>query len=250
MFKTVSLILLSFVSQSLASDECKDWFAKTGAKPGKSNCEITCAGSMIDMNTFSCTSQCTKFCEVKCPTPPFWEKILNAKSGPFKPLKTGEREKILWAISRLPKGFIPKSLRGLVRATKVDFLSPQNPASSSEEFIIFFPPAFSSDIQIDRVLFHEVVHHLIINEWSSDFLKYKKESGWIGLKDGAFRKGEFVETDGKASAEENFANNIEYFVFDQKILKETSKSIFDWINKNFKNRLKMENGCDEKNISK
>jgi hypothetical protein len=226
------LLFLFSISKSFASDDCKYWFPKTGAKPGKPNCEITCAGSMIDMNTFSCPSQCTQLCKVKCPIPPFWTKTLNAETKPF------------------PKGFIPKSLKAVVRATQLDFLSPQNPASSSDEFIIFFPPAFSSGTRLDRVLFHEVVHHLISNEWSSDFLKYKKEFGWDGLKDSGFRKGKFVETDGKASAEEDFANNVEYFVFDQETLKETSKNIFSWINKNLKNRLKIEKGCDEKNISK
>lgn len=244
------LLFLFSISKSFASDDCKDWFPKTGAKPGKPNCEITCAGSIIDMNTFSCPSQCTQLCKVKCPIPPFWTKTLNAETIPFKPLKAEEQAKILAAISRLPKGFIPKSLKAIVRANQLDFLSPQNPASSSDEFIIFFPPAFSSDTRLERVLFHEVVHHLISNEWSSNFLKYKKEYGWNGLKDGGFRKGEFVETDGKTSAEEDFANNVEYFVFDQEKLKETSKNIFSWINKNLKNKLKLEKGCYEKNISK
>jgi len=61
------------------------------------------------------------------------------------------------------------------------------------------------------VLFHEVIHHLIINEWSSKFLKYKIELGWNNLKENPFRKGEFVEPDGKTSAEEDFANSVEPF---------------------------------------
>lgn len=215
--------------------------------PEKPNCEVTCASSMVDFNTFSCPSKCSQFCEVRCPIAPFWKKAL---SGETKPLKAEEQEKILGAISRLPKGFIPKSLKAIVRASNIDFLSPQNPATSSDEFIILFPRAFSSSAQFDRVLFHEVVHHLTINEWSSDFLKYKKEFGWNSLKDGAYRNGEFVENDGKTSAEEDFANNIEYFVFDKEKLKEASKGIFNWINKNMKNRLKTEKGCNEKNISR
>ncbi len=141
-------------------------------------------------------------------------------------------------------------MKAIVRATQLDFLSPQNPASSSDEFIILFTPAFSSSTRFDRVLFHEVGHHLTINGWSSDFLKCKKESGWNGLKDGAYRNGEFVENDGKTSTEEDFANNIKYFVFNKEKLKEASKGVFNWINKNMKNRLKTEKGCNEKNISR
>lgn len=244
------VIILFIVLKAFPSDECKGWFLKTGAKPGNPNCETNCAISKTDMNNFNCPSECAQLCEVKCQIPPLWMNILNNDASPFKTLKTEEQEIIRRAISRLPKGFIPKSLKALARANQLDFLSPQNPATSSEEFIIFFPPAFSSGTQLDRVFFHEVIHHLIINEWSSDFIKYKKEVGWIGLKDGSFRKGEFVEVDGKTSAEEDFVNNIEYFVFDQEKLNETNKNIFNWIKKNFKKRLKIEKGCNEKNIPK
>lgn len=63
------------------------------------------------------------------------------------------------------------------------------------------------------------------------------------VKGNEYRKGEFVEHDGKTSAEEDFANNVEYFLFDQAALKNKSPNIFSWIQKNLGQKLRLGKGC-------
>jgi hypothetical protein len=138
-------------------------------------------------------------------------------------------------------------LKKIVKGTKlVDITTPFTPAVSTDELIILYPRAFSSQEALARTLLHEIVHFLVNDSWSKTFAKYKKDSGWGSIKtvDG-FRSGEFVDQDGKMSADEDFANNVEYFVFAQKSLKETSPKIFDWIQNNLKNDLKREKGCEK-----
>ena len=56
-----------------------------------------------------------------------------------------------------------------------------------------------------------------------------------------------MDNDGKLSADEDFANNIEYFMFDPDQLKVTSPQIFGWIQKHLKQQLQLEKECkDEK----
>lgn len=242
------LLLLLISPWCYAASPCDTWLAETRAKPGSSDCEITCSGSGTDMGTFECPLLCSDFCKVKknCAIDKFWEKTLSANPIPFKSLKGSERELILNALSKLPKKFRPISLKAIVKASVPDFTAPQNPASSSDDLIILFPAIFVSNSQLERVLFHETVHHLVSNEWKLSFTKYKKENGWEKLNENSSRSGQFVEPDGKFSAEEDFANNVEYFTFNPAKLKGISPKIFTWIEKNLKNELKMERGCNEK----
>lgn len=247
------LLFILFISPWIrAASLCDSWLVETKAKPGTADCEIACSSSGTDMGTFECPLLCSDFCKTKnkCTVDKFWEKVLNASSHPFSSLKDQEREIVLKALGRLPKNFRPKSLKAIGKASSPDFAAPQNPASSSNELIILFPAIFVSTHNIERVLFHEATHHLMFNEWTRTFTKYKKENGWDKESENLSRKGQFVEPDGKFSAEEDFANNVEYFTFEPAKLKQLSPSIFNWIDKNLKNELRLERGCDERQNKK
>ncbi|MFN7904009.1 MAG: hypothetical protein ACK5P5_02395 [Pseudobdellovibrionaceae bacterium] len=45
------------------------------------------------------------------------------------------------------------------------------------------------------------------------------------------------------SPEEDFANNIEYFIFDRSTLKLKSPAIESWINKNLGKDIELQKGC-------
>ncbi len=239
------LIIFVFLS-SFAQADCLSWFKASGVKPADKDCEIKCVVLGVDMGTYQCPDACDKLCKTKpkCSPDPFWMKAINSNPSPFKSLSGLNKKRILNALTHLPKDFRPKSLKAIFKATQPDFMSPQNPASSSDEFIILFPKAFTSDALIDRILLHEVTHHLIYSEWSQDFSLYKKDMAWEKVDS---RKGKFVEPDGQTSPEEDFANNIEYFIYESEKLKQVSPKIFEWIEKKMKSRLKLEKGCDEKN---
>ena len=245
------LLLFFIASHTWASDTCDSWLAKTHAKPGTARCEVICASSNIDMGTFSCPSRCESYCRRNrnCTLDSFWLKKLNANTSPFKPLTDNEKEIVKSALINLPKDFRPRSLKAIVKASGADPFLRSNPASSSDEFIILFPAAFNSNTTIDRVLFHEMIHLMILNEWSKTLSDYKKAIQWTD-KLPTPRAGEFVEPDGKSSAEEDLANNVEYYVFEPEKLKQTSVRIHSWIEKDLKSEIQFEKGCNEKNIHK
>ena len=55
-------------------------------------------------------------------------------------------------------------------------------------------------------------------------------------------KGSFVEEDGFTSPTEDFANNLEYFLFDRNILTKTTPSADAWIVKHFGAGFKLRRG--------
>ena len=82
-------------------------------------------------------------------------------------------------------------------------------------------------------------------KWLAPYFKqYKQASGWDST-DGATkeRKGDFVDPDGKLSPEEDFANNIEFYLFERSTLKTRSPEILKWIDKILAKFLKLEKGC-------
>lgn len=230
-----------------SSDICGNWFVKTGAKVGTPDCESICTTASVDMSTFSCPSDCEQLCKKKksCALDPYWSRLLQADPSPFKNLKDSEKELVTDALLRLPKNFRPKSLKAIVKAAGSDPLSRSNPASSTDEFIILFSAAFHSDLPMERILFHETLHQMMTSEWSDILSEYKKETKWSDNSP-LPRNGEFVEPDGKTSVEEDFANNVEYYVYEPEKLKNASKTIYSWIDKKLKSKIRLEKECHEK----
>jgi hypothetical protein len=102
--------------------------------------------------------------------------------------------------------------------------------------------------QLPRVILHELSHFMIGREWKNQFAKYKEISGWSSLPEGrAYRSGDFVDPDGKFSADEDFANNIEFYLFEPKILKEKSPGLYKWIETNLGKFLLLAKGCQNAN---
>lgn len=249
MFCAASVFL--FLSGFFANAEsCEDWFRRLKISPSDAECEMKCALGSIDMGSFDCPSQCDHFCTPKnekksnCIVDPFWKNRLKGPAEPFKPVVGEEQTQLEMALSRLPKGFRPASLKAIVKGSRpVDFTAPSTEATSTDEFVILYPRAFSDPSHLDRIIVHEIVHVLIIKEWADTFEKYKKASGWAAVTESGYRKGDFVEYDGKTSPEEDFANNVEYFLFDRKALKNRSPAIFNWLQNNLGQKVRLEKGC-------
>lgn len=241
----------AFHSSAVAID-CGEWFKKLSLKRGSVECVAACtkAGERTaDANKENyCSPYCRGMCvpdkdEVKCKLEPFWMKRLKALPEPFQSVVGDEQKSVASALSKLPKSFQPTLLKAIVKGTRPHFTAPSSEAASTDEFIILYPRAFSEPSNLERVIAHEVVHVLILKEWADSFKKYKEISGWSGINANEYRKGEFVEHDGKMSAEEDFANNVEYFLFDQTALKDKSPNIFSWLQKNLGQKLRLGKGC-------
>lgn len=233
---------------SAVAIDCEEWFQKLNVKRGSVGCEAACTKSADAMPVHDCSMYCRGMCVpdkdvAKCKLGPFWVKRLKASPEPFQTIIGDERDSVTSALSKLPKGFQPALLKAVVKGTRPHFTAPSSEAASTDEFIILYPRAFSEPSNLERVIAHEVVHLLILKEWADSFKKYKEISGWSGISGNEYRKGEFVEHDGKTSAEEDFANNVEYFLFDQVTLKNKSPNIFSWLQKNLGQKLRLEKGC-------
>jgi hypothetical protein len=144
---------------------------------------------------------------IKAGMPPNWE----FKTEKSKKWADGERERVLDALSSLPKFLLADEVNGIYRLKTSNQLR-DNPASNFRDQFALYDPAFDGNQNTARILAHELT---------------------LG------RKG-IVAEDCRVSPEEDFANNIEYFLFDSKTLKEKSPKVFEWLSKKYGDKLKLE----------
>lgn len=79
---------------------------------------------------------------------------------------------------------------------------------------------------------------------------YRTTVGWtkykFDIKSGNFfyegRSGDFVAADGRQGPREDFANNLEYYLFEPNVLKQKTPRAFDWIKKHFGDKFKIGKG--------
>lgn len=65
-----------------------------------------------------------------------------------------------------------------MRGTKpVDFTAPTTEAVSTDEYIILYQRAFENIENLQQIVVHEATHIMILDEWSSEFEKYRKDFG-------------------------------------------------------------------------
>ena len=91
-----------------------------------------------------------------------------------------------------------------------------------------------------RILAHELAHIIYLGFSDSKRSSYEKDADWIRLDVGDGKTiaiptstRTFVEQDGEMSPDEDFANNIEFFLFEPETLKKKSNAIYLWIQKSF-----------------
>lgn len=159
-----------------------------------------------------------------------------------------EKVRVAEALSRIPDVLLNADAFNIYRGIRsVDFPNPATNGSTSPRSVVLYDSLFESGRKYDltRVIVHELAH-IYYSKLSDDrafgyrvklnWFKYPKREKWSSRKDG------FVEEDGRDSPEEDFANNVEYFLFDLKTLKIKTPHAVEWIEENMKD-LKMKNGC-------
>lgn len=241
----ITLSILFFSVVGLGST-CEVEFKNSNAIPGQNNCTSICVSRLANLATYICTLECERFCKIKskkeCALNPFWEKVVDAEGPPFKKLSITTKERVQNFLKTLPEHIQPKSLAAIVQASVQPPDMIGNPATTTGNYIVLLPSATRQEFQLERILFHEISHHMIKNEWLTLFNKYKVDFGW----DKGRRKGSFIELDGLDSPEEDLVNNLEYFVFEKTKLTELNPLIKTWIDKKFKTKLNLREKCNEK----
>ena len=172
----ITLLIFSLSVDALGST-CEEEFKKSDAIPGQNNCTSMCVSHLANLATYICTLECEKFCKIKsknqCTLNPFWENILSADGPPFKKLSGPTKERVRNFLKTLPEKIQPKSLQAIVQSSVEPPYMIGNPATTTDDYIILLPAANRPEFQIERIIFHEIGHHMIKNEWITLFKKYK-----------------------------------------------------------------------------
>ncbi len=164
------------------------------------------------------------------------------KDWPHRQEKQGvwtdaQKERVIEALEALPDALIHETVKGIYRLRKSkDF---PNPATSVDSIIVLYDSAFDSSRNLSRILAHELGHQGYIDLGEKTRQDYRRATGWhlemeadrniywVGRKDG------YVEADGNYTHEEDYANNLEYFLFDPDKLKKVTPAAYAWFVKQF-----------------
>jgi hypothetical protein len=152
-----------------------------------------------------------------------------------------ERERVLEALGEIPDELWNLSAEGIYRLDKsFDF---PNPATSAERVIALYDTAFIQKRNLAQVLAHELAHMKYKTLSPNDELDYRMATNWIPQKEnpGRYyaRKEGYVEEDGRMNPEEDFANNVEYYLFNPEKLKRVTPYAFKWIQSHFSDKFRI-----------
>lgn len=149
----------------------------------------------------------------------------------------------LWAVERIPEHLWDPSLRGLYRMHKSR--DHPNPGAQRKDSIILYDPAFQNEEYLARILVHELAHKKFRSFSDEQRADYAKAAGWTVTKNrgGKYEfespKCCFVQPDAGTSIDENFANNVEYYLHVPETLKKTDPKSYYWIEKHFGSNFKI-----------
>lgn len=154
-----------------------------------------------------------------------------------------QKEQISEAVEGLPEFLLSDRVEGFYRLKKSkDY---PNPASHADGIIVIYDSAFTSLRGIKRILAHELIHQSYKDLSEKEQQDYRRVTGWhykvepdrqfywAGRKDG------YIADDGRISHEEDFANNLEHFLFDSDKLKKVTPNAYEWIKKKYGDKLKL-----------
>lgn len=157
-----------------------------------------------------------------------------------------EKERVIEALDDIPDALLDKNISGIYRLKRSkDF---PNPGSSSPGNVVLYDSAFDSSRNIGQIIAHELSHQNYGQLSDKEKQDYRLATGWhTELEpDGKIywngRKDGYVEEDGRFSREEDYANNVEYFLYNPDKLKKVTPSAYDWIKKHFGESFKLKGG--------
>jgi hypothetical protein len=170
--------------------------------------------------------------------------IWGYKGEKSKKWKVEEVERVFEALSALPENILNQYVKNIHRMHKS--VHEGNSATTNFDEVVLYDAAFAQKQNLARILAHELAHVVYMNFPDSKRTSYEKDSDWINLDVGGGktitipRHGrKFVEKDGELSPDEDFANNIEFYLFEPEALKEKSNAVYLWIQKTFGSDFKL-----------
>jgi hypothetical protein len=156
-------------------------------------------------------------------------------------------ECVLEALAALPDLLLTQDVNAIYRMQKS--IDPGNPATTNTALgdTVLYDSAFAKKYNLTQILCHELSHQLYekLSDsqkrdyqskmfWQQETVGYRKR--WVPRRPAA----QFVTQDATLSPSEDFATNIEYFLFNPSHLKKTVPEAHAWIEKHFGDKLKVE----------
>jgi hypothetical protein len=201
--------------------------------------------------TFVRATQVSKSCRERTKEYDFWFGRLKDGPPPSWPHKAeksaqwtdDERQRVLEALGELPEELWDQTIKGIYRLKRSK--DHPNPSSYGGSMIVLYDNAFGEDRRLARLIAHEIAHHKYAKFENEDIgTSYRRATGWRPeIKGRDFywtgRKDGYVEEDGAREPDEDFANNLDHFLFDPERLQKVTPKAYDWIKKQFSDKFKI-----------
>lgn len=251
----LKLVLIFFLTIQASADVCSNWFLDSKIQTADKKCLSKCNIYPVDMSSFSCHSQCEKFCKkTECKNNFDWEsKIKNGRptKWDFETEKTKswtntETKKLVEVFNSLPAAFSTATFKGFYRMDRS--IQGINPATTSpEKLIVLYDYAFKHPLfKTDRVITHELAHIIYLNFSVDEKRDYMQALGWNETPTHDFtRSGPYLSQDANGFPEEDFAINIEFFLFENDKVKKQLPKAYKWIIHKFTNDFNLKEVCHE-----
>ena len=255
-----SIVIVLFPSFCLGDDVCQSWFNASKIPPDSSGCELKCETLIKDMSTFDCANRCEEFCKgKKCGSDSYWaDKIKNGRpkdwdltSEVSSNWTESEKAILMIVLNQLPDHLKAIPFEGFFRMKKSMILG--NPGTTHNKSIAIYDRAFNNPyLSTSRIVAHELAHVLYLSLNEKERKNYEDSLGWKEDKlSGSARSGAFINSGAKDSPDEDFANNLDFFLFEPDKLKATVPSAYNWFKSKFPKDFKIKEDCqNEKKFKK
>jgi hypothetical protein len=156
-----------------------------------------------------------------------------------------EKKKVMELLDRLPDQLQTIPFEGFFRMKKsIDITNPATTASSGKSIVIYDRAFDNPFLSTSRVLVHELGHVIYLGMSAAERSSYQNIMGWKSVRDSSeTRAGDFVSSRAKDSADEDFAENMNFLLFEPEVLKAKAPLAFKWLSKKFPGAFKLKEDC-------
>ena len=124
-----------------------------------------------------------------------------------------------------------------------------SPGTEIDGSVSLYDYAFNGPFSLNRVLAHELAHSWYNSSSKNVRAKYQKAAGWfrepITKKIVTPVDRAFVNQDAKESPDEDFAHNIDTYLFEPDALRKAAPKVSAWIEANFSKDFSLKTGCKD-----
>lgn len=158
-----------------------------------------------------------------------------------------EKKRLLDLLNRMPEELKATPFDGFYRMKKS--VDPINPATTADDgkSIAIYDRAFANPFfSTSRVIAHELGHVIYLSFTESERRNYGIAMKWPMSRNGLLsRPGGFISSRAKDSVDEDFAENIDAFLFESDKLKDVVPTAYQWISRKFSKKFFLKMGCED-----